>query len=108
MNARRFPDRDAPRDAVTGLPAIETVRGRLEDWLAQGAASGEPARVHALLLGLRRLDAVNLAYGASVGDAALAEVAGRICHFAEHELDSPWLIARGNGGNFLLAANGSC
>ena len=37
-------DRDAPRDAVTGLPAIETVRGRIGDWLAQAADGGEPAR----------------------------------------------------------------
>ncbi|MBW8755321.1 MAG: GGDEF domain-containing protein, partial [Sphingomonadales bacterium] len=104
MNEPSTLDRDAPRDAVTGLPAIETVRGRLEDWLAQA----EPACVHALLLGLRRFDAVNLAYGASAGDAALAEVAGRICRFAEDELDGPWLVARGSGGNFLLAANEAC
>jgi EAL domain-containing protein (putative c-di-GMP-specific phosphodiesterase class I)/GGDEF domain-containing protein len=97
-------DRDAPRDPVTGMPAIETVRGRLADWLA----GGEPAHVHALLLGLRRFDAVNLAYGASAGDAALAEIAGRICRFAEHELDGPWVVARGGGGNFLLAANEAC
>jgi diguanylate cyclase len=99
---------DAPRDPITGLPAIETVRGRLGEWLTQAAAGGEPARVHALLLGLRRFDAVNLAYGAHAGDAALAEVAGRICRFAEHELDGSWLVARGSGGNFLLAANEAC
>jgi EAL domain-containing protein (putative c-di-GMP-specific phosphodiesterase class I)/GGDEF domain-containing protein len=108
MNNASTSDFDTPRDAVTGLPAVETVRGRLEEWLAQSTASGEPAGVHALLLGLRRLDAVNLAYGASVGDAALAEVAGRICRFAEHELDGPWLVARGGGGNFLLATNEAC
>ncbi len=101
-------DRDMPRDAVTGLPTIETVRGRLEDWLARAADGGEPARVHALLLGLRRFDAVNLVYGASTGDQALAEVAARICHLAEDELDGPWLVARGSGGNFLLAANEAC
>jgi len=101
-------DRDMPRDAVTGLPTIETARGRLEDWLARAAGGGEPARVHALLLGLRRFDAVNLAYGASTGDLALAEVAARICHLAEDELDGPWLVARGSGGNFLLAANEAC
>jgi EAL domain-containing protein (putative c-di-GMP-specific phosphodiesterase class I)/GGDEF domain-containing protein len=100
-------DAEAPRDAVTGLPAIETVRGRLEHWLAQAADGDEPARVHALLLGLRRFDAVNLAYGASAGDAALADVATRICRFADHELDGPWVVARG-GGDFLLAANEAC
>ncbi|MEJ5976058.1 GGDEF domain-containing phosphodiesterase [Novosphingobium sp. PS1R-30] len=108
MNEPSSLDRDAPRDAVTGLPAIDTVRGRIEDWLTQAAARGEAARVHTLLLGLRRFDAVNLAYGASAGDAALAEVGGRICRFAENELDGPWLVARGSGGNFLLAANEAC
>jgi EAL domain-containing protein (putative c-di-GMP-specific phosphodiesterase class I)/GGDEF domain-containing protein len=101
-------DRDAPRDPVTGLPAIETVRGRIADWLGQGSTGGAPARVHMLLLGMRRFDAVNLAYGASVGDAALVQVASRICRFAEGELDGPWLAARGGGGNFLLAANEAC
>jgi len=109
MTESRISDLEAPRDAVTGLPAIETVRGRLEDWLAQEAAEdGEPTCVHALLVGLRRVDAVNLTYGASTGDAALAEVASRICRFAEHELDGPWVAARGGGGNFLLAANEAC
>jgi predicted signal transduction protein with EAL and GGDEF domain len=108
MNEPTILDRDAPRDAVTGLPTIETVRGRLGDWLALAERSGEPARVHALLLGLRRFDAVNLAYGASAGDAALAEVAARISRFADKELDGPWLVARGGGGHFLLAANEAC
>ena len=108
MNDPGTPELDATRDAVTGLPSIETVRGRLEEWLARPGAGGEPARVHALLLGLRRFDAVNLAYGAQAGDAALAEVAVRICRFAEDELDGPWLAARGGGGNFLLAANEAC
>jgi predicted signal transduction protein with EAL and GGDEF domain len=101
-------EHDTSRDAITGLPGIETVRGRLGAWLAQAADRGETAPVHALLLGLRRFDAVNLAYGASAGDAALAELATRICHFAEDELDGPWLIARGGGGRFLLAAKEAC
>lgn len=108
MTESRIPDLEAPRDAVTGLPAIETVRGKLEDWLKEAADDGEPTCIHALLLGLRRVDAVNLAYGESTGDAALAEVAARICRFAEHELDGPWVVARGGGGNFLLAANEAC
>jgi EAL domain-containing protein (putative c-di-GMP-specific phosphodiesterase class I)/GGDEF domain-containing protein len=108
MPGPSHPDRDAPRDPVTGLPTVETVRGRIADWLDQASAGGAPARVHMLLLGLRRFDAVNLAYGASVGDAALVEVAGRISRFAEGELDAPWLAARGGGGNFLLAANEAC
>lgn len=90
------------RDALTGLPGIEAVRERLRSWSA-----GEGSTLHALLLGLRRFDAVNLAYGTSAGDLALAEVAARLTHFAAAELEGPWLAARA-GGSFLLVANQAC
>jgi predicted signal transduction protein with EAL and GGDEF domain len=90
------------RDALTGLPGIEAVRERLRAWSAL-----EGSTLHALLLGLRRFDAVNLAYGTSAGDLALAEVAARLTHFAAAELDGPWLAARA-GGSFLLVANEAC
>ena len=90
------------RDALTGLPGVEAVRERLRSWSA-----GEGATLHALLLGLRRFDAVNLAYGTSAGDLALAEVAARLTHFAAAELEGPWLAARA-GGSFLLVANQAC
>lgn len=90
------------RDALTGLPGIEAVRERLRSWSAV-----EGSTLHALLLGLRRFDAVNLAYGTSAGDIALAEVAARLTHFAADELDGPWLAARA-GGSFLLVANQAC
>lgn len=96
------------RDSLTGLPDVGSLRLRLEDWLAQAAAKGETARVHALLLGMRRFDAINLAYGAAAGDAALAEIAGRISHFAARELDGAWSLARSGGGNFLLVADEAC
>jgi predicted signal transduction protein with EAL and GGDEF domain len=99
---------DGLRDAVTGLPAIEAVRARIEEWLAHGSATGDAPAVHAMLLGLRRFDAVNLAYGAAAGDGALAEVAARMSHFAGNELEGPWIVARGGGGNFLLVANEAC
>lgn len=89
-------DADAARDAVTGLPGREATRARLAQWLADGR------QVHALLLGLRRFDAINLAYGSASGDAALAEVAQRVKHFAASELDGVWLVARTGGGQFLL------
>lgn len=97
MNDLRLDD----RDALTGLPGIEAVRERLRSW------SGEGTALHALLLGFRRFDAVNLAYGTSAGDLALAEVAARLTHFAAAELDGPWLAARA-GGSFLLVANQAC
>ncbi len=97
--------KDAPestRDVLTGLPGRDAARARLGEWLEAGAP------VHALLLGLRRFDAVNLAFGAAAGDAALAEVAARLKHFAADELDGPWLVARAGGGQFLLAASEAC
>ncbi|MFN3517652.1 MAG: EAL domain-containing protein [Novosphingobium sp.] len=98
-----FPDVLAMHhDALTGLPGREAARARLGDWLD----GGKP--VHALLIGLRRFDAVNLAYGSAAGDAALAEVAARLRHFAHGELDGAWIAARGGGGQFLLLATEAC
>ncbi|HMP57564.1 MAG TPA: hypothetical protein PKD92_13480, partial [Novosphingobium sp.] len=57
-----LPD-DDPRDAVTGLPGADAVRRRLDDWREAGGETSVPA----LLLGLRRIDALNLAYGAASG-----------------------------------------
>ena len=99
MSAAEPDDIATSRDAVTGLPGREAARSRLGEWLA----AATPA--HALLIGLRRFDAVNLAFGTAAGDAALAEVAARLKHFAANELDGPWLAARGGGGQFLLIAN---
>lgn len=90
------------RDTLTGLPGREAARARLGEWL------GGELPVHALLLGLRRFDAVNLAYGNAAGDAALVEIASRLKHFAAEELDGPWLVARAGGGQFLLAATEAC
>lgn len=97
------PDALAARsDALTGLPGRDAARARLAEWLDRS----EP--VHALLVGLRRLDAVNLAYGSAAGDAALGEVAARIRHFAHGELDGAWIAARGGGGQFLLLSTEPC
>lgn len=93
---------EASRDTVTGLPGREAARVRLAEWLAQG----EP--VHALLIGLRRFDAVNSAFGSLAGDSALLEISQRIRHFAGDELDGPWLVARSSGGQFLLIASEGC
>lgn len=95
-------DGDTPRDVLTGLPGLDAVRARLAEWLPEAGA-----HVHAALLGLRRFDAINLTYGAAVGDAALAEVAARISHFASEELDGPIIVTR-IGGSFMLVANEDC
>lgn len=100
-------DAESARDRLTGLEGSDGVRRKLAEWAAQGAQTGEGPTVHALLLGFRRFDAINLAYGEALGDAALAEVANRITHFAAEELDGPWLALR-SGGRFLVLANEAC
>lgn len=99
---------EPPRDALTGLPGMDAVHQRLAEWQAQAAGGGDQPAIHALLLGLRRFDAVNLAYGPAAGDAALAEVALRMVHFAGEELDGPFVAARAGGGQFVLIANEAC
>lgn len=95
-------DNDDSRDAVTGLIGRDVARRRLAQWLGQGG------QVHGLVVGLRRFDAVNMAYGAAVGDAALAEVAARLKHFAGDELAGGWIAARSGGGQFLLLTAEPC
>ena len=87
----------AERDPLTGLPGLEAARQRLDKW------AGE-LPVHGLLLSLSRLSAINLAYGDSTGDAAIAEAATRLLHFAAGEFDGPWFAARLGGASFLLLA----
>lgn len=93
------------RDPITGLPGAETARQRIGEWAAR---EGEEPHVHAMLLGLRRFEAVNLAYGAAAGDIALAEVGARLAQFAGAELDGAYVVARSGGSQFLVAAAEPC
>ena len=93
------------RDALTGLVGADGARRRLSAWLGAGLEAGP---VHALLVGVARLDAINLAYGKQAGDGVLGEIAARLVHYAGEELDSPWFAARLGGGSFLLAAREAC
>lgn len=93
---------DQQRDALTGLPGREIAQARLAEWIAADQS------VHAILIGLRRFDTVNLAYGTAIGDAALVELSARIRHFASDELDGAWLVARTSGGQFLLLSTEAC
>lgn len=95
-------DTELTRDAVTGLPGRDAARNRLARWLGKGR------QVHAMLIGLRRFDAVNLAYGSPAGDAALSEVAQRLKQFAASALDGNWLVARSGGGQFLVLSTEPC
>ena len=100
------------RDRLTGLPGMATVRKRIAEWREADAlghgAPGQGGGIHAMLVGLRRLDAVNLAYGQATGDGVLEEVAARITGFADDELDGRWLVTRAAGGAFLLVASEPC
>ena len=61
--------------------------------------------MQAMLITLGRMDTVNVAFGETVGDGALVEVANRIRHFASDELESDtWLAARVSGSSFVVAA----
>ncbi|MFC0203848.1 EAL domain-containing protein [Novosphingobium soli] len=95
-------------DRLSGIPGLDAVHDRVAAWREDPLLMPHRAHVHAMLLSLRRLDAINMAYGAAAGDGALEEVAARIGHFAEEELDGPWLLARAGGGSFLLIANEAC
>lgn len=95
-------------DRLTGIPGIDAVHDRIDAWRSDTASTLRQAHVHAMLLGLRRLDAINIAYGSAAGDGALEEVASRIQHFASEELDGPWQVARAGGGTFVLVASEAC
>jgi len=99
-------------DPLTGLLCFDRARARLGEWVAQGKASAQAGgaipRLHALLLGIRRFETVNLAYGQAAGDAALVETAARLTHCASEALDGPWFAARGPGSTFLLILDDAC
>ncbi|MFV0646055.1 MAG: GGDEF domain-containing phosphodiesterase [Sphingomonadaceae bacterium] len=99
----------ALRDDLTGLPVASVARATLDKWQSDYAARGHIAPIHAMLVGLGRFEAVNLAYGEAAGDGALVEIARRILHFAEDEFESgAWIVARIGGGQFLVAALEAC
>lgn len=102
MTRKRAKPIDASHDPLTGLAQREAASARLHEWL------GEDLLVHGLLIGIRRFDAVNTTFGASAGDAVLAEFASRLKHFAAGELDGAWLAARINGSQFLLLGTEAC
>jgi predicted signal transduction protein with EAL and GGDEF domain len=91
------------QDGLTGLADAAAAR----DWLDRAAQVGP---VHAMLIGLNRFQAVNMAFGHGGGDRVLAEVARRIAHFAIEELapgegrENALLVARISGGEFLVAS----
>ena len=100
-------DAESGRDGLTGLLGLDAARARLAHWL-QEPEEGTSPMVHALLLGLRRFETINLAYGEAAGDGVLVEVADRITRLAGDQIEGVWALARGAGGTFLLIAKEAC
>ncbi len=86
-----------PADILTGLVGADSARA----WLGAAAAAGD---VGAMLIGLPRLQSVNLAYGQSAGDRVLVAMAQRIRDFAKTDIGGDMLIARLTGGQFLIGS----
>lgn len=99
---------EGQRDTLTGLPGSAGAHMRMVQWQRKAVEAGDFAPIHAMMLGLRRFETVNLAFGEAAGDSALVTVASRMLHFATDELEGEWLVARISGGNFLFASNESC
>lgn len=103
------PMHHSSRDSLTGLLSPEAARETIARWQAEWPQGTISCPMHAMLIGLGRIDTVNVAFGESAGDGALIEVAQRIKHFAADELESSvWLAARLSGGHFLLVAREEC
>lgn len=100
-----------PRSAETETPDgtdRDAEASAARAWLDRACREGRG--VQAMLIGLNRLQAVNLAFGKGGGDHALAEVARRIGHVVAEapntgEPDSKPLVARVAGGAFLVASS---
>lgn len=95
------------RDSLTGLMGMEAAGRQIAVW-QEGAPGADGVPIHALLLRLRRFSSVNLAYGAAAGDRALVEVANRLEQFFDREFGQERVLARVDGGTFLLAASQAC
>ena len=85
---------DESRDGLTGLFTLEQARAIMLDWQNSWPLGPKLCPMHAMLITLGRIDTVNVAFGETVGDGALVEVAQRINRFADDELESGvWLAA---------------
>lgn len=66
------------------------------------AHAGE-GRLHAMLIGLRRMSAINATYGAAVGDGALEATVQRLARHSARLSGGTALTVRLSGGDFLVA-----
>lgn len=107
MSHRSRTHEPSGHDTLTGLYGADRARSRLLEW--QQLSDQQGSHVHAALIELVRFDTVNLAYGEETGDSVLIEIGSRILRFASDEFeDGDWLVARMDGGSFLLATRERC
>lgn len=110
------PDIVSGTDVLTGLVDASAARVWLDRAASTGPRGGSTSGtgggtgggqgfIQAMLIGLNRFQAVNLAFGHGGGDRVLAEVARRIEHLLEEELGPQALVARISGGEFLIASD---
>lgn len=93
------------QDALTGLANLAELRATVMSWYANWPNDAGACPLHAMMITLGRFDTLNVAFGETAGDGALVEVAQRIRHFANDELESyPWVAARISGGTFMLVS----
>ena len=78
------------------------IAGDLHLRLAALAQAGE-GRLHAMLIGLRRMSAINATYGAAVGDVALEAIEQRLARHSARLSGGTALTLRLSGGDFLVA-----
>lgn len=83
---------------VAGAEPAQDMHERIAAFAATGAG-----RLHAMLIGLRRMSAINATYGAAVGDAALEAVEQRLTRQAARLSGGTSLTLRLSGGDFLIA-----
>lgn len=84
------------------LGAVANLEPDLHLRLAAMAQAGE-GRLHAMLVGLRRMSAINATYGAPVGDAVLAGIVQRLKRHGARLSGTAGLAVRLSGGDFLIA-----
>lgn len=103
----------APFDAAALRLQLALIHAQLVDGAEQqddlhlklaALADGGEGRLHAMLIGLRRMSAINATYGAAVGDMALEVIAQRLARQAARPPGGGVaLTMRLSGGDFLVA-----